>query len=114
MPKIKVMITGNRGFIGMHLTDYLSEKDTFEVVGFDIKNSPLEDIRNEKYINDFMNKHKPEIVIHLAANPDISTSTNYPEFDSILNIAGTINMLEASKKHNIGLFIFSSTAQVCG
>src|SRR3989344_9483903 len=112
--KTKIMITGDMGFVGTHLKEQLSENPEFEILGFDIKRSKKEDVRDETLINTFMIEHRPNIVIHLAANPDIGTSIKEPHIDCILNVGGTINMLEASRKNDIKMFMFASTAQVYG
>jgi len=60
----RVLITGSRGFIGSHLKRAFS--DTIE---FDLKENPSHDIRNSKMVDRFWEQSKPEVVIHLAANP---------------------------------------------
>jgi len=114
MPKPKIMITGSEGFIGRHLVEHLSKNKDFEILKFDIRLNVFQDVREERFVMQFMEKNRPDIIIHLAANPDIPTSVENPKQDLVLNTAGTINMLEAAKKYNAKLFIFASTAQVYG
>ena len=58
--KIKVGITGNSGFIGNHLTNYLGLNDLFVIIPFDkdFFNSPAK-------LNDFVKSC--DVIIHLAA-----------------------------------------------
>ena len=108
----KVMITGSEGFIGKHLQEAL--KDEYEIIKFDIKNYIFQDARDRKYTRNFILENKPDIIIHLAANPEIHTSFEYPQEDIILNVATTINLLDICREHKPELFILASTAQVYG
>lgn len=102
---MKVLITGHRGFIGSHLK-------LDGMVGFDIKDSPEHDITNPYAVEDFWTKHKPEVVVHLAANSKVDLSMKYPWWDVQTNVGGIINVLQSSHKNNVKLFIFASTCQV--
>jgi len=108
----KILITGSEGFIGSYLKEYL--KDRYEIIPFDIKIGWELDVRNKGNLVRFVKKYKPDVIIHLAANPDINKSVNNCEEDLILNVAGTINVLEACKETGVELMIFTSTAQVYG
>lgn len=108
----KMLITGSEGFIGAYLKEHFKGK--YEIIKFDIKLSIFQDVRITKYVHDFVKKHKPDIIIHLAANPEIPASVENPQEDLVLNTTGTINMLEAAKEVGTELFIFTSTAQVYG
>jgi UDP-glucose 4-epimerase len=108
----KILITGSEGFIGTHLKNYL--KDKYELILFDIRLSWEMDVRNRKSIVDFIKEKKPDVIIHLAANPDIVKSVDEPSEDLRLNALGTVNVLEAAKEVKPELVIFTSTAQVYG
>src|SRR3989338_2298798 len=99
-----MLITGSEGFIGTHLKEHFKGK--YEIIKFDIKLSIFQDVRITKYVHDFVKKHKPDIIIHLAANPEIPASVENPQEDLVLNTTGTINMLEAAKEIGTELFIF--------
>jgi UDP-glucose 4-epimerase len=106
----KVLITGSQGFIGTHLKNYL--KDKYEIIPFDIRLGWEMDVR--KSMVDFVKEKKPDVIIHLAANPDIIKSVSDCQGDLELNVSGTINVLEAAKEARPELVIFTSTAQVYG
>jgi len=110
----KVAITGSEGFIGQHLISNLKEKGNFEIAFFDIKNNIFEDIGNFNSINSFISDFSPEIVIHLAANPDIPSSVLHSKEDLEINTGGTINVLKACAQSSVKQFIFASTAQIYG
>lgn len=108
----QILITGSEGFIGTNLKNYL--KDKYDILGLDCKISIFHDIRYMNYISKFVTDFQPDIIIHLAANPDVSMSTVYPQEDLTLNVNGTLNMLELARKVNVKLFIFTSSACVYG
>ncbi|HOK39559.1 MAG TPA: GDP-mannose 4,6-dehydratase [bacterium] len=108
----KLLITGSEGFIGSHLKKYFHNK--FEILGLDTKISIFHDIRYINYISKYICDFQPDYIIHLAANPDVSISTIYPQEDLLLNVNGTLNILELAKKVNVKLIIFTSSACVYG
>jgi len=108
----RLLITGSEGFIGTHLKKHFEGK--YEILGLDCKISIFHDVRYLNYISKFVQDFNPNIIIHLAANPDVSISTVYPQEDLLLNVSGTLNMLELARKIQPVLFIFSSSACVYG
>ena len=55
-----------------------------------------------------------DVVVHLAANTGVGPSVKNPRKDCETNIIGTLNYLEAAKKHNIKRFIFASSGAPVG
>jgi UDP-glucose 4-epimerase len=108
----KILITGSEGFIGTNLKEHFKNK--YDVLGLDCKISIFHDIRYKNYISKYIKDYKPDVIIHLAANPDVSISTVYPQEDLTLNVNGTLNMLELAKEIGVKLFIFTSSACVYG
>jgi len=137
-----VIITGSTGLVGSESVNFFSDKG-FEVVGIDnnlrkfffgddgstnwIKNKLLKrnkkfknfnlDIRNRLGIEKIFKKYKKNIslVIHCAAQPSHDYGKNFPEIDFSVNATGTLNLLEATKKHCPNSpFIFMSTNKVYG
>ena len=108
----KVLITGNSGYIGSHLTKML--KDEYQVYGLD-KVEPQES-PNTFYHCDinrpFSLEDEFDCVIHLAALVNVGESEQKPIQYYITNINGTMNVLNKIKTKN---FIFASTgaAQDC-
>lgn len=111
MKKI-VLITGSSGLIGSNLVDILLENN-YKVIGVS-KNYPFRknasQFKNVNYIPlvgdvcdfDFLystfKKHKPQFVIHLAAQAIVSNAINSPIQTFEVNIKGTWNVLEVVKK----------------
>jgi UDP-glucose 4-epimerase len=108
----KILITGNSGYIGSHLTKLL--EDTYELYGLDTMN-PRVDIKH--FINcDIRTMHylqgEYDAVIHLAALVNVGESEKMPSNYYITNLTGTLNVLNGIKTKN---FIFASTgaAEYC-
>jgi len=104
---MRILVTGSKGFIGSNL-----KLDGHETMGFDIKDSLEYDITNPYSVQAFWAEKRPDVVVHLAANPRVGLSQKYPCWDNRINVEGTINVLEASLKNDVKLFIYASTCQV--
>ena len=121
---MKVLVTGGAGFIGSNLVDALIERGD-EVVVLDNLTTGrraniepalsrgaklvVEDIRDADLVAALLEKEKPEVVFHLAAQIDVRVSTARPAFDAEINVMGTINMLEAARRAGTRRFVYAST-----
>lgn len=109
--KRRVLITGYEGFLGSWLTRALLELGA-KVTGIDkVKNKPrsiLEgyrdriisikgDISNLNLVRRIIDKHKPSIIFHLAAEAIVGRANSHPVRTFKSNIQGTWNILEASR-----------------
>lgn len=103
---MKILITGNSGYIGSHLTARLLKKHN--ITGFDLntyKIKPHEHVANTingsyRWVEGF------DCVIHLAALVRIGESERYPSQYYMTNLMGTLNILNNVPTKN---FIFAST-----
>ena len=121
---MKVIVSGGAGFIGSHLVDALISKGIEVHVLDNLVSGQLKQVHPNAhmYIVDICSKEakeiilnvKPDAVFHLAAQADVGKSVQNPGYDADVNIIGTINLLEASKKANVKKFIFASTSAVYG
>lgn len=121
---MKVLVTGGAGFIGSHIVDLLIEHG-YEVVVIDnlssgsLKNIPRNivfyqtDISSEE-VESIMKTEKPDFIIHTAAQINVTESIKHPLNDAIINIFGTIRLLEQANKYGIKKFVFSSSCAVYG
>lgn len=101
--KMKILVTGHKGYIGSHLFEQLSEHD---VVGIDLKdgNDILHCLPNENF----------DCVFHLAALPRVEYSVENPFYTMKQNVLVTSKLLEWSKNHGVKTFIFSSSSAIYG
>ena len=134
----KVFITGAAGFIGFHTTIRLC-KEGYKVIGIDnlnssynveLKKSRLKmisnkynysfwefhknDLEEKNSLEEIFLKHKPKIVINLAAQAGVRNSIINPDAFISSNILGYHNILECCKKFDIENFIYASSSSVYG
>jgi len=125
----RVLVTGAGGFIGSHLIaalvaagaevralvhynsrghwgalEQLPERNGVEVQSGDVRDPFLVDALCERI----------EIVFHLAALVAIPYAYIAPAQFVDTNATGTVNMLEAARRHGVGRFVHTSTSEVYG
>lgn len=129
-----LLVTGAAGFIGSHVCQALLQRgDT--VVGLDnfnayydpaLKRSNLAelgahpnlhmvegDIRDAALLKALIEKHRPTVIIHLAAMPGIAPSVKDPLLYEDVNTRGTLQLLEAARFCG-ARFVLASTSSVYG
>ncbi len=116
---MKVLVTGGAGFIGSHVCDEFV-RNGHEVLAIDDLSSGKKenldpkvrlsvlDIRSPDAAG-LIERERPEVICHLAAQMDVRRSVDDPRFDADANILGFINLLEAARKFGVKKVIFSST-----
>ena len=112
----KVLITGHTGFKGSWMCELLKMKGA-KIVGYSLEPptvpslfklanieqgmiSIIGDIRDLKHINKVFESYKPEIVIHMAAQPIVREGYKNPIYTYETNVMGTVNILEAVRLHD--------------
>lgn len=128
---MNVLVTGADGFIGSHLTEELVKKG-YHVKAFVYYNSfnnwgwldilPKEIMKNvEIFQGDIRDPNGVEeavkgmdAVFHLAALIAIPFSYHSPDTYVDTNIKGTLNVLQAARKHHTGRVLVTSTSEVYG
>ena len=109
---MRAAVTGGAGFIGSHLVDALLARGDDVVVVDDLSTGRREWVpeQAELLTHDIRAPFSVEAdaVFHLAAQADVGTSMQRPDFDAEVNVVGTVNTLEAARACGAQL-VFSST-----
>lgn len=112
----KVLVTGHTGFKGSWMCKVLLMQGA-EVIGYSLQppttpslydimkldeqiTSIIGDIRDLQHINEVFDKYKPQIVIHMAAQPIVRESYVAPVYTYEVNVIGTANIMEAVRLHD--------------
>lgn len=125
----KVLITGHEGFLGANLTKALLSYGA-EIIGIDkVKNRPNSvlgglrdkiicikgDISDLRLVKSLINKYKPQVIFHLAAEAIVGECNRNPIKTFKSNIEGTWNILEASRGRKfIEAIVVSSSDKAYG
>jgi UDP-glucuronate 4-epimerase len=130
-----ILVTGGAGFIGSHLVDRLLADgrrvvalDNFDpFYPVDVKERNLQgalssrsftlvrgDIRDSKALAEAFGAGPFGAVVHLAAKAGVRPSIADPVGYASVNIEGTVRVLEASRVHGVGRFVFGSSSSVYG
>jgi UDP-glucose 4-epimerase len=110
----KILITGNSGYIGSHLSQILIKDPSIEVHGLD-KRQPIIPL-SKFYLKDISNNYawgveEYDCVIHLAAEVAVGRSVFNPTLYYLTNTLGTLNVLNKIKTKR---FVFASTGSAAG
>lgn len=110
-----ILITGANGFLGSHLFPKFSEQ--YQTIGM-VRKLTSEtahliecDISDLKLLNEVLNRVKPDIIIHTAANSVLSYCEQNPRDSFLSNVQSTQILSEWVSIHDKFL-IFTSTDQV--
>ena len=134
---MNILITGCAGFIGFHLSEFLSKKyKKSKIIGFDninnfyspaLKKMRIKklkknknfyfkkiDLENKKKIENIFKKKKIKIVIHLAAQAGVRDSLKMPNSYFKSNFIGFMNIAGVANRNKVKKFIFASSSSVYG
>lgn len=106
---LRVLITGNRGFVGKE-TDKLLKEKGIEVIGFDIQNGN-QDITDPRSVESAIRLYRPNRILHLAATARFSDARQNPERAVNTNYLGTEIVSIMARKYHIPL-VYASTGTV--
>jgi UDP-glucose 4-epimerase len=121
---MRTLVTGGAGFIGSNLVDALLARGDEVAVLDDLssgRRANLDealaagavmhecDIADRGQLDAAFAEAAPELVFHLAAQIDVRRSVADPVFDLGINVAGTINLLEAAIRTGSRRLVFAST-----
>jgi UDP-glucuronate 4-epimerase len=130
-----IFVTGAAGFIGFHVSKRLLERGE-TIVGIDNLNDYYDpalklarldilrkferfefvraDIADRAAIDELFARHKPQRVVHLAAQAGVRYSLTNPHAYTESNITGFLNILEGCRHHAVEHLVYASSSSVYG
>jgi UDP-glucose 4-epimerase len=117
------MVTGGAGFIGSNIVKRLLEQGHEAVVLDDISSGFREnlvpgvpfreaDVRDGEAVAAAL--RGCDVALHLAASVGNARSIDDPVKDAQINVIGTLNVLQAARRHGLRRVVFSSSAGIFG
>ncbi|WP_199099908.1 NAD-dependent epimerase [Dyella sp. ASV21] len=132
---MKVLVTGTAGFIGSHVAERLLARGD-EVVGLDNLNDYYDvnlkkarlarltdrpgythvhaDLADRQAIEQLFAHHRPQRVVHLAAQAGVRYAAENPHAYTTSNITGFLHVLEGCRHNGAEHLVFASTSSVYG
>lgn len=132
---MKVLVTGTAGFIGSHVAQRLLERGD-EVVGLDNLNDYYDvtlkkarlarfadkpgythiqaDLADRAAMEKAFAEHRPQRVVHLAAQAGVRYAAENPHVYTSSNVTGFLHILEGCRHHGVEHLVFASTSSVYG
>ncbi len=129
------LITGGAGFIGSHVAERLLKRGENVVLldNFNDYYDPMlklanvqrlqamgdvvvaeGDVRDAVFVNHLFETYRVTHVAHLAAMAGVRFSVNQVPLYVDVNLNGSMNLLEASTRHAVQMFVMASTSSVYG
>jgi UDP-glucose 4-epimerase len=113
------IVTGGAGFIGSHLADALLAAGDSVVVIDDLSSGRTDLVPSEAQletvsvtdldaVDAVVGATRPARIFHLAAQASVTASVTDPYRDCEVNVQGTLNVLEAARRHRSPV-VFAST-----
>jgi UDP-glucuronate 4-epimerase len=132
---MKILLTGAAGFIGYHTAAHLLDRGD-EVLGVDnlntyydvrLKEARLERLRgrpgfafermelaDRAAVAELFARHRPQRVVHLAAQAGVRYSLENPHAYVDANLVGFMNILEGCRHHGVEHLVYASSSSVYG
>ena len=132
---MKILVTGTAGFIGSHLAHRLLDRGD-EIIGVDnvndyydvnLKEARLkrltdkagftevrQDVADRAAMEALFAEHKPERVVHLAAQAGVRYSIENPHAYVDANLVGFMNILEGCRHNKVKHLVYASSSSVYG
>jgi UDP-glucose 4-epimerase len=124
MKKLNILVIGGCGYIGTHMVKALlaaghnvATLDNLSKGNRDLLPGGtfiMGDINDPGGLDQVFASRRFDAVMHFSAFTEVGESVRDPQKYYLNNVAGTLNLLRAMRRHDVNRFIFSSSAAVYG
>jgi UDP-glucose 4-epimerase len=120
-----ILVTGGAGFVGSHLCDRLLAEGHRVVAVDDLSTGRIANLSEARgYGNEFtffnmdiraegllslFERHRPEVLIHMAAQAAVSSSVQDPVHDAAINVMGLLNLMECCVKTGVRKVVYAAS-----
>lgn len=119
-----ILVVGGAGYIGSHINEMLHRQGYQTIVLDNLSQGYREavqhgvfiegDISDTPLLDHIFSQYQIAAVMHFAAFKNVGESVREPLKYYINNVGNTLNLLSAMLRHDVKLFIFSSSASIYG
>ncbi len=119
-----ILLCGGAGYIGSHMAQWLAEHGHTPTVLDNLSTGHRQAVRWGEFIHaDLLDPasldaalrgRRFDAVMHFCARSLVGESIRQPNLYYANNVTGTLNLLEAMRRHGVERIVFSSTAAVFG
>lgn len=105
-----ILVTGASGMVGSHLLDAFPES---ELVPTDLQEASgirAMDVRDYQQVMSTVERVRPRIIVHLAAETDVDRCEREPDHAYRSNAVGTLNVAVACQRYDAEMAYISTTA----
>jgi UDP-glucose 4-epimerase len=116
---VRALVTGGAGFIGSNLVDALLAAGHEVSVIDDLSRGRRQQVSGDAELHalditsediaSVVGRIRPEVVFHHAAQIDVRRSVSEPLLDTEINVAGTVNLLQACVGAEVRRVVFASS-----
>jgi len=119
------LVTGGAGFIGSHLCDRLLAEGHRVIAVDDLSTGRIANLSEARgYGNEFtffnmdiraegllslFERHRPEVLVHLAAQAAVSSSMQDPVRDASINVMGLLNLMDCCVKTGVRKVVYAAS-----
>ncbi|CAA7615240.1 UDP-glucose 4-epimerase GalE [Magnetospirillum sp. UT-4] len=119
-----VLVTGGAGYVGSHVCKALAGAG-YQPVSYDdlstghrdlVRWGPLEegDLGDGERLSRVIGRHRPVAVLHFAAASLVGDSVRDPAATYRANVAGSLGLLDAMRRHGVEAMVYSSSCATYG
>ena len=116
---MRIVVTGGAGFIGSHIVDALVERGHHVAAIDDLSSGRRENVNAGARLHvvdvaspelaTVMERERPDVVIHQAAQMSVRRSVADPQHDATVNIVGGLNVYQSCVRLGVKKVLFASS-----